>query len=105
VLLLDALRRLAFYALLIGYFLLSSSWGAPMTLSRGHELVNKVEKELTELRVALGKIDQELTENAMDKLRAERDLHDAQLLIKYSLGTVEKEIKASSASARHWLAM
>jgi|GEM_PF-3342730 hypothetical protein len=96
VLLLTLFVAFAFYALLIGYFLLSSSWGAPMTLSRGHELVNKVEKELTELRVALGKIDQELTENAMDKLRAERDLHDAQLLIKYSLGTVEKEIKAST---------
>jgi len=94
-LLLSLFLAFAFYALLIGYFLLSSSWGAPMTLSRGHELVNKVEKELTELRVALSKTDQELTENAMDKLRSERDLHDAELLVKYSLGTVEKEIKAS----------
>lgn len=95
VLLLTLFVAFAFYALLIGYFLLSSSWGAPMTLSRGHELVNKVEKELTELQVALGKINQEMTENAMDKVRNERDLHDARLLVKYSLGTVEKEIKAS----------
>ena len=42
-----------------------------MSLSRGHEMVNKVERELTELRVALGKIDQELTENNMTKLRAD----------------------------------
>ncbi len=85
----------AFYALLIAYFLLSSSWGAPMTLTRGHEMVNKIDRDLTELRVSLGKIDQEMTENAMLKTRATRDLHDAELLVKYSLGTVNKEIKAS----------
>lgn len=86
----------AFYALLIAYFLLSSSWGAPMTLTRGHEMVNKIDRDLTELRVSLGKIDQEMTENAMLKTRATRDLHDAELLVKYSLGTVNKEIKASA---------
>jgi hypothetical protein len=84
----------SFYAVLIGYFLLSSSWGAPMTLGRGHELVSKVERELTELRVALGKIDQELTETDVLKVKAARDIHDAEVLIKYALGTVEKEIKA-----------
>ena len=83
-----------FYAVLIGYFLLSSSWGAPMTLGRGHELVSKAERELTELRVALGKIEQELTETDVLKVKADRDMGDAQLLIKYALGTVDKEIKA-----------
>jgi hypothetical protein len=86
----------AFYAVLIGYFLLSASWGAPMTLSRGHEMVSKVERELTELRVSLGKVNQELTETAMLKVRAARDIHDADVLVKYSLGTVNKEIKASN---------
>ncbi|MBL8789008.1 MAG: hypothetical protein JNM45_00830 [Rhizobiales bacterium] len=85
----------SFYALLIGYFLLSSSWGAPMSLSRGHEMVNKIEGDLTELRVALSKTDQELAENGMAKVKASRALDDAQLLVSYSLGTVGKELKSS----------
>ncbi len=96
VLLLSLFLAFSFYAVLIGYFLISNSWGAPMTLTHGHELVNKVEGQLTELRVALGKIDQEKTETAMLKVRAARDLEDAQLLVKYSLGTVDKEIKLSA---------
>ncbi len=83
-----------FYAVLIGYFLLSSSWGAPMTLSRGHEMVSKIERDLTELRVSLSKTDQALAENNMTKVKATRDLHDAELLVQYSLGTVAKEMKS-----------
>lgn len=95
ILLLALFCAFAFYALLIGYFLLSSSWGAPMSLGRGNEMVNKVERDLTELRVSLSKIDQETAENANLKVRATRDLQDADLLVKYSLGTVTKELKGS----------
>jgi hypothetical protein len=82
-----------FYGVLIGYFLMSSSWGAPMTLTRGHELVNKAERELTEMKVALNQTEQRLTGVALEKDTALRDLEEARGQVKTAIGTVEREIK------------
>ncbi len=81
-----------FYGGVIGYFLLSTSWGAPMSLARGHELVDRTEKDLMGLRAALNQTDQSLTEIGMEKIEAERLLNDATLMVKYALGTTSKEI-------------
>ena len=42
---------LFFYGLLIVFFLFSSSWAAPLTLTRGHELVSKTQAELSQLKI------------------------------------------------------
>lgn len=83
-----------FYGVLIGYFLLSSSWGAPMTLTRGHELVNKAERDLTEMKVALNQTEQRLSEIALEKDTAQRGLEEAQEQVKTATGTIEREIKS-----------
>ena len=83
----------AFYGVLIAFFLLSSGWGAPLTLTRGHELVNKVEREITEVSVALNQTDQRLSEQVLAKATAQRDLENAEALTKYAAGTVSKEIE------------
>ncbi len=93
VLLMTLFIAFSFYGVLIGYFLMSTTWGAPMTLTRGHELVNKVERELTEVRVALGQADQKITEAELQKLTAEREQIEAQQLVKYAIGTIKGEIK------------
>ena len=93
VMLLTLFFAFSFYGLLIGYFLLSSTWGAPMTLTRGHELVNKVEREITEAKVALGQTEQKITEANLQKLTAEQELGDAKSQVKTAIGTIERELK------------
>jgi hypothetical protein len=83
----------SFYGVLIGYFLLSSSWGAPMTLTRGHELVSKAERDLTEMRVALNQSEQRLTDSRLAEATAENALKDAGAQIKTAIGTIRREIK------------
>ena len=83
----------AFYGVLIGFFLLSTGWGAPLTLTRGHEMVNKVEREITEVSVALNQTEQRISEQAQAKSKAERDYESANNLAHYAAGTVGKEIE------------
>jgi hypothetical protein len=81
----------SFYGVLIAFFLLSSGWGAPLTLTRGHEMVNKVEREITEVSVALHQTEQRLGDEAFAKVTAEKEFSEAKNLVKYALGTVRKE--------------
>jgi hypothetical protein len=90
----------AFYGLLIGFFLMSSGWGAPMTLTRGHEMVNRVEREITEAKVALNLTDQRLVDETLAKSSAEQELRDAEALVKYAAGTVKKEILTRNRQAK-----
>jgi hypothetical protein len=78
VLLFSLFFAFTFYGVLIGFFLLSSGWGAPLTLTRGHEMVNKVEREITEVSIALNQTIQRIEDEA---------------LVKDNLGTVRKEIQ------------
>ncbi len=82
-----------FYGVLIGYFLVSTSWGAPMTLTRGHELVSKAEHDITEMKVTLNQTEQRLSETALEKDTSGRDLEEARAQVKTAIGTVEREIK------------
>ncbi len=83
----------SFYGVLIGYFLLSTSWGAPMTLTRGHELVLKAERDITEMRVALNQTEQRMTESELAEETSTNAMNDARSQIKTALGTIKREIK------------
>jgi hypothetical protein len=82
----------AFYGFSIAFFLMSSGWGAPLTLARGHEMVNRVEREITEVKVALNQTEQRISEGALAKATAEQELQDAEGLVGYAKGTVKKEL-------------
>ena len=83
-----------FYGVLIGYFLVSSSWGAPVTLSSGQELVVRVEQQINELKVNANLARQHRSEAELEAAKATREQEDARLLVGYVLGTVEREISA-----------
>lgn len=61
-----------FYGMLIAYFLFSSGWGAPVTLSQGHELVSKVEQQLNDMRVNANLTKQRHSEAQLEASEAER---------------------------------
>ena len=86
-----------FYGLLIGYFLVSTSWGAPATLSNGHELVARVEQQINDLKVNVNLTSQRGSEAELEAAQAKRANEDAKLLVGYMLGTVEEEITARTA--------
>jgi hypothetical protein len=91
VLLFSLFIAFSFYGVLIAFFLMSSGWGAPLTLSRGHEMVNKVERDITEVSVALHQTEQRVEDQAFEKVSAEKEFAEAKNLVKYALGTVRKE--------------
>jgi hypothetical protein len=86
-----------FYAVLIGFFLLSTTWGAPVTLSKGHDLVAKSEQQINDMRVNLNLTNQRYSEAQLEAAQATRAHADARLLVGYVLGTVEKEIESRTA--------
>jgi hypothetical protein len=90
----------AFYGVLIAFFLLSPGWGAPMTLTRGHELVNKVEREITEVKVSLNLTEQRLSDEVLAQVTAENELNEAQALVKYAGGTVKKELQLRARQSK-----
>ncbi len=92
VLLFSLFIAFAFYGVLIAYFLLASEWGAPLTLTRGHEMVSRVEREITEVKVALNQTEQRLSDTVLAKATAQQELQDAEGLVSYSKGTVKKEL-------------
>jgi hypothetical protein len=94
VLLFSLFVAFSFYGVLIAFFLISSGWGAPLTLTRGHEMVNKVEREITEVSVALHQTEQRLADEAFSKVTAEKDFSEAKNVVKYALGTVRKEMQS-----------
>jgi hypothetical protein len=81
-----------FYGILIAYFLVSSTWGAPVTLSRGHELVVKVDQQVNDMKLNANVIGQRMSEAELEEQKAIQSHEDARLLVGYVLGTVEKEI-------------
>jgi hypothetical protein len=86
-----------FYGILIGYFLVSTTWGAPVSLSSGHELVVKVEQQINDTRVNANLTSQRVSEAELEAAQATRAHEDAKLLVGYVLGTVEGEIAARTA--------
>jgi hypothetical protein len=83
-----------FYGVLIGYFLTSSNWAAPLVLSRGHELVNRVEREIGDLHVNMQLIEQRLSEADLEATKAVRAHEDAKLQVAFAIDTINKEVIA-----------
>ena len=81
-----------FYGLMIGFFLISSSWSAPQTLMRGHALVDRVEKDLGDMRLGLNMNSQKLAEATQRAEDAERAGSEAEILLNFAADTVAKEI-------------
>ena len=90
----------AFYGVLIGFFLLSSGWAAPMTLTRGHMLVDKVEGEIASLKVQINQNEQRQSDVALAQATAKRELADAADLVNYVGGTIKKEITARNRQVK-----
>jgi hypothetical protein len=86
-----------FYGLLIGFFLVSSTWGAPVTLSRGHEFVAKIDQQINDMKVNANLISQRTSEAELEAAKAARAHEDARLLVGYVLDTVRKEITSKTA--------
>jgi hypothetical protein len=100
VLLFSLFVAFAFYGVLIGFFLLSSGWGAPLTLTRGHAMVSKVERDITEVQVALNQTEQRLSDMYLSKATAERQLEEATSLLSYAAGTVKKELQSRARQGK-----
>ena len=81
-----------FYGCMIGFFLMSSSWAAPQTLMRGHVLVDRVEKDLGDLRLGLNMNTQKLSEATQRAEDAERAGTEAEILLNFADDTISKEI-------------
>lgn len=92
-----------FYGLLISYFLVSSGWGAPVTLSQGHEMVSKAEQQLNDMRVNANLTKQRYSEAQLEESEAERARNDADVLVGYMASTIEGELKARVARRKTML--
>jgi hypothetical protein len=86
-----------FYGIMIGFFLISSGWAAPQTLSKGHELVTKVEQQVSDMRVNLNLVSQRHAEAELEANQAARTHEDARVLMGFVSSTIEKEIAQRKA--------
>jgi hypothetical protein len=81
-----------FYGALIGFFLISSGWAAPQTLTAGNILVDKVQKDIGDLRLALNLNRQRYDEAIQLATDASRTEAEAKILVNFAGDTVNKEI-------------
>lgn len=93
-LMLVTLCALAVYGALSSYFMFSTAWGVPMSLSQGHEMVKQVEDDLAQMRASLGRTNQALSDTATAQAKASRDIQSADERIKTFIGAIDKEIAA-----------
>lgn len=85
------------YGAMIIFFIGNSSWSLPFELSRGHILVEKVERDLSSLRLRSNEIKQNLTISNMEVAKAARDKRDGELQLTLTRRTVEEEIILQTA--------
>lgn len=83
----------AVYAAMIVFFLTSSSWSVPFELSRGHVLVEKVQRDISSLSVRLNKIEQDLGRAEANLLRAQRDRADAKAALLVTQQAIREELR------------
>jgi hypothetical protein len=89
-----------FYGAMIGFYLTSSSWGAPQTLTSGNLLVDKVQKDIGDLRLALNLNQQRYVEAEQLASTASRTETEAKILVNFAGDTVEKEIISRERQAK-----
>lgn len=80
------------YGVMIVFFLMSSDWAAPLTLSGGHELVLKTERQISDLRVKKNLIKQKISREQREVDQAKRAYGDAQVLASFVSNTIDSEI-------------
>ena len=80
------------YGAMIVFFMSSSSWSLPFELSRGHALVEKMDRDLSSLRLRRNQIQQDLNLANVELNKAERDQRDGELQLKLTARTVEEEL-------------
>ena len=84
------------FGVMITFFLTSNKWSAPITLSRGHELVIKVERELSDLNVRKNQISEQIDDAKKNLKSSEDELARARSLAGMIEGTISAEIKNRS---------
>ncbi len=81
------------YGVLIVFFLISNDWSAPLTLSKGNDLVTKTERQIGDMRVKENHIKQRISKEQRESLQAERAVGDAKVLASLVAATVDGEIE------------
>jgi hypothetical protein len=84
------------FGVMIVFFLTSNKWSAPITLSRGHELVIKVERELSDLNVRKNQISEQIDDAKKNLQSSQDELGRARQLAGMIEGTISAEIKNRS---------
>jgi hypothetical protein len=84
------------FGVMIVFFLTSNKWSAPITLSRGHELVVKVERELSDLNVRKNQISEQIDDAKKNLQSSQDDLGRVRQLAGMIEGTISAEIKNRS---------
>ncbi len=80
------------YGVLISFFLLSDSWGTPMTLSSGNQLVIKAEQKMDDLRVKANLVRQRISREDREGQVAAREIDDAGVMAALVASTIDEEI-------------
>ena len=80
------------YGAMIIFFMGSSGWSMPFELSKGHKLVEKIERDLSSMNLRRNDIRQNLTIATVEKDSALRDTQDGELQLVLSKRTIESEI-------------
>jgi hypothetical protein len=81
------------FGVMIVFFLTSNKWSAPITLSRGHELVVKVERELSDLNVRKNQVSEQIEDAKKNLNSAQDELRRVHSLGGMIEGTISAEIK------------
>ena len=82
-----------FYGSLISFFLLSHHWCAPFSLTVGHELVIKAQRQLNALEMNRNEITQSISKEQRDMLQHRRVFDNAGVLLNFIADTLHKELE------------
>lgn len=85
------------FGVMIVFFLVSNKWAAPITLSPGHELVTRVERDLEELNVRKNQIMEQLGDARKNVAASEDELTRARQQAAMIEGTITAEIETRRA--------
>ncbi len=84
------------YGAMIIFFLSNDNWSMPFELSRGHVLVEKVERDLSSLNLRRNDLHQDLTSVTAELEIARRAERDGELRLLLTRRTLAQEIKAET---------
>ena len=91
------------YGAMIVFFLSNDNWSMPFQLSRGHVLVEKIERDLSSLNLRRNQLRQDLTAATAELKNAERAKRDGALQLLLTKRTVEQEIRSIDAERQEIL--